>query len=119
MAMVMAPMAVVPIVPMPMAMMPTPVMPMAMMPAAVVVPTHLFRLDLVDLVLRYEGGLGGGGVNRRRRSIHRRYRGGLRGSAKHGGDRNKSKGEFQQYVPAFHRIDPFSVKEKASFPVRR
>jgi hypothetical protein len=121
-AMMMAPMAVMPIVPMPVAMMPAPVtvMPVAVvMPAAVVVPAHLFRPDPIDFVLRYESWLRTATrVNRRRCSVHRRYRGGLRGGGKQGGDRNKSKSEFQQKVPAFHHIDPFSVKEKASFPVR-
>jgi hypothetical protein len=115
MAMVMTPMAVVPIVPMPMAMMPTPMMPVVMMPAAVVVPTHLLRLDPIDLVLRYESGLRTAArVNRRRCGVHRRYRGGLRGCPKQRGDRNNSKTEFQQKVPAFHHLDPFSVRKRTS-----
>lgn len=86
---VMAPVAMVPATVMPAAV-PVTVMPTPM-PVAVVMPAHFFRLDVIDIVLRDDSGLGTG---RRRSSLHfsghRRQRSGLRSCSKRGAARHKT-----------------------------
>ena len=111
------PMPVVPIMPMvPVTVMPVTVMPMPVVPVAVVVPANLFRLDPIDVVLRYDGGLRTSARVNRRCGVRRRHRGGLRWRRKHGGHRNKSKSELQQKVSALHGIRPFSGQREGEFP---
>jgi len=75
----------------PAAVMPMPMTVPSAMPVAVVVPAHFFRLDVIDVVLRYDSAFS---VNRRRSALqisrHRRQRCGLRASGKRGASGHKA-----------------------------
>ena len=107
MAMMVAPVTVVPVMAMP-AMVPMPVVvPMMVMPA------YLYRLDLIDFILRHDGRLDvrrcshGRGLGR-----DRRYGCSLRACAKQDRARDQSSTEFQE-ISEFHEFTPlFIVREK-------
>jgi hypothetical protein len=104
----MAPVPVVPVMMMPMA-----VMPVVMVPVVMVMPAHLQRLDLIDLVLRHDRRLD---ICRRRRARRlardRCDRGRLRACGKHDRARDQSGTEIQE-IPRFHEFMAFrEVKEK-------
>jgi hypothetical protein len=112
-----SPVAVMPVTVMPTAVpAPMPVtvptaMPVMVVPVSVtvtvMVPAHFFWLDMVDVVLRYDGRFG---IRGRRGGLrfcrHRWQRCSLRASGKHGAARDKSYRQFQK-VPAFHEFSPF------------
>jgi hypothetical protein len=96
----------------PVAMMPVPVMPTMMVPMAVVpvmvMPAYLYRLDLIDFVLRYDCRLNV------RRCCHgrcldrdRRYGRSLRACAKQDRACDQSSTEIQE-IPGFHEFKPLS-----------
>src|SRR5579859_500957 len=96
----------------PVAVMPMPVVPVMMVPTAVVpvtvMPAYLYRLDLIDFVLRHD----------RRLNVRRcshgsclcrdwRYGCSLRACAKQDRARNQSSTEIQE-IPEFHEFKPLS-----------
>jgi hypothetical protein len=96
-----------PPVPAPMAAAPAPMTPMAPMPSPVPVmsPAHLFRPELIDIVLRDDRGFRALAARRQEALLwrNRRQRRRLRARSKRRRACNKSKGEFQK-VAAFHDI---------------
>jgi hypothetical protein len=102
MAMVVAPVAVMPMPVVPVTMVPTAVVPVTVMPA------YLYRLDLIDFVLRYDCRLN---VRRcchgRRLGRDRRYGRSLRACAKQNRARDQSSTEIQE-IPGFHEFKPLS-----------
>ena len=72
--------------------------PMATVPVPVpiVTPAHLFRLEMIDIVLRDNGGFSALAGRRRQTRLrrNRRQRHGLRARDKRGRACSKSKGEF-------------------------
>jgi hypothetical protein len=86
--------------------MPVPVM-------VVMVPTHLLRLQPIDIILRNHGGFRAFAVRRHQTRFrrNRRQRRGLRRRSKRPRTCNKSKGEFQK-VAAFHHIPPLHIMAK-------
>jgi len=89
-------MAPVMVTPTPVAAVPAPVPAMPVVMMSVVTPTHFFRLETIDLVLRDHGGLRAVAARRHQALFrrNRRQRRGLRACSKRGGACNKSKGEF-------------------------
>src|SRR5579863_1887696 len=90
----------------PMMMMPA-AMPMAVMPAVMAVPvpmpvmapSHLFRLQLIDVRLRNHGGLSARAIGALRRGNRRQWRG-LRACGERGCTSHESNGDFEK-VPTF------------------
>ena len=102
MAMVVAPVTMMPMPVMPAMMVPTVVVPVTVMPA------YLYRLDLIDLVLRHDCRFN---VRRCRhgRGLGRdgRYGRSLRACAKQDHARDQSSTEIQE-IPEFHGFKPLS-----------
>ena len=92
---------------------PTVVMPVMMVPVVVVMPAHLFGLDLVDLVLRHDGGIK---LYRRlhdcRSGRNRQHGSGLRDRRKRNDARHQSKTDLQN-IPALHDFMPLRESETA------
>jgi hypothetical protein len=101
-------MATMPVTAMPM-MPPTMPMPVPM----VVAPTHLFGLEMIDLVLPDDRGLRGFRARRRQTLTrrNRRQRRSVRTCSKRGGARGRSKGEFEK-VAALHRYPPLRMANR-------
>jgi hypothetical protein len=82
-------------------------------PVPVVSPSHLFWLELIDIVLGDDRGICT--FNARRREAlfrsNRRQRRGLRARSKRGSARGYSKGEFQK-VAAFHDISSLAQSDR-------
>jgi hypothetical protein len=90
-------------------------------PVPVMSPAHLFRREMIDIVLRDDCGFRGFTVRRYKALLwrNRRQRRRLRARSKRRRACNKSKGEFQK-VAAFHNIPPWQVvREEDSFAARR
>jgi hypothetical protein len=106
MAVMVAPVAMVPMTVVPATMMPTVVVPMTVMPS------HLYRLHLIDFILRHDGRLD---VRRccHRRGLgrDRRHRSSLRACAEQDRARDQSNTEIQD-IPEFHEFKPLSCGER-------
>ena len=93
---------------------PTPVtvMPMMVVPVAVMVPVYFFRLDTIDIALRYDGGFG---CDARRACLqlcrYRRQRCRLCACGEQYAACHESHRKFQN-VPAFHDFSPFLEMER-------
>ncbi len=103
--------------PTPMTPTPEPAKAPAETPATAASPSDFFRFQMIDIVLRDDGGLRAGfsALPARRRETFRRHDGrqrrSLRTCGKRGSARGKSKGEFQK-VTAFHDISSFARCEQ-------
>lgn len=100
--------------PAPVAVMPAaaPVPVPAVVPMAVMMPAHFLRLDMINLVLRYDSRLNACARARRQGWLGDRRQGcGLCACGEHRAARNESNGEFQK-IPAFHHIRPFSGESR-------
>jgi hypothetical protein len=78
-------------------------------PVPVMSPAHFFGLETIDIVLRYDRGLGGVDAwwHKALFRPNRRQHCGLRARSKHGAAGSYSKGEFQK-TTAFHGISSFA-----------
>ena len=104
---------VTPVAMMPVMAVPAMMAPMVVVVPAMVMPAYLYRLDLIDFVLRHDSRLDirrcshGRGLGR-----DRRYGCSLRARAKQDCARDQSSTEFQE-ISEFHEFTPlFIVREK-------
>lgn len=83
-----------------------------MVPVAMMVPAYFFRLDAIDVVLRYDGGLSDDGRGSSLQCTRNRgKRRGLCACGEHHTTRYKSNREFRN-ISAFHDFSPFLEMER-------